>query len=339
MHNIITNVSVQMRCYQKKVFNMRVIQYLQDVAGLDVVPGKLPDDIKNGLPLYLQKNSVMEVTISGERVILDFRKSIEGSSPDQLSRQRDLLQKYYSSKVVFCFEELAAYQRNRLIQKRVSFIVPDKQMYIPSLLINLKEFGTANLVKKEKISPVSHCLLLYHIQKQSLENIPIGQIIKLIPYSAMSISRAAGELTAHGLCILEGNKTKVLRFLPDKRELWKKALPSLRSPVKKAIYLSDLPDDTISVKSNLTALDHYGNLSATGTKFIAISIAQYQEIKKRENKKQQSGELCIEVWNYDPLLFSSGEYIDVLSLYLSMMDDDDERIQIALQELLERIEW
>lgn len=319
---------------------MEVIKYIQEVTGLEVVIGNLPDDEKKGLPLYLRKTAIWEIFIEGRRVILEIKKTIEGSTPDQLAKQKEVLEQYFSATVVFCFDEIEAYQRKRLIQKKVAFIVPGKQMYIPTLFIDLKEFGTTPDVKKDKLSPVSQLLLLYHIQKRSLEDIPLGQIMKLLPYSAMSISRAADQIVKAGICKLDGSKTKVLKFLLDKRELWNTALPFLRSPVKKTINSDELlyKDDLI-IKSNETALNYYTNLISTSTDIYAISIAQYQELKRQGIKGNHGLEGYIEVWHYDPKILADGCYVDPLSLYLSFIDDEDERVQIEIQHLLEKVKW
>lgn len=54
---------------------------------------------------------------------------------------------------------------------------------------------------------------------------------------------------------------------------------------------------------------------------------------------KQFGKNMIEVWRYDPTLMSLNGYVDKLSLYLSLINDEDERVQIELEHLLETIEW
>jgi hypothetical protein len=36
---------------------------------------------------------------------------------------------------------------------------------------------------------------------------------------------------------------------------------------------------------------------------------------------------------------AKGKYVDVLSLYLSMKNENDERIQIELEQLVNKIKW
>ena len=45
------------------------------------------------------------------------------------------------------------------------------------------------------------------------------------------------------------------------------------------------------------------------------------------------------LWRYDPTLLSEEDVADRLSLYLSLKDNPDERIEGALRELMEGIRW
>ena len=47
----------------------------------------------------------------------------------------------------------------------------------------------------------------------------------------------------------------------------------------------------------------------------------------------------LEMWSYPPKQLSDGELVDRLSLYLSLKDSQDERVEAALEELLEKIAW
>jgi hypothetical protein len=52
-----------------------------------------------------------------------------------------------------------------------------------------------------------------------------------------------------------------------------------------------------------------------------------------------SDKIELQLWRYNPVLFSKENKIDKLSLYLSLKDNGDERIESALEELLEDFKW
>ncbi len=321
---------------------MKVVNYIRRTTGLNVVPGALSDEARKGLPLYLRKADHREIFIEGRRVILDIRRSFSGYTPGQIAKQKELLEKHFSAPVVFCFGEIASYQRKRLITQRIAFILPDRQMFIPSLFLDLKEFGPAPTGKKEKLGHLGQLLLLFHLQQSPVENIPLGEILKLIPVSQMSVSRGVSELVAFNLATLSGTKTKFIKFLHEKQKLWEAALPLLNSPIKKTVFIEDLPNNFEGLITGEEALEHYSNLYGSIVNRYAISSKQYQLMKKEEALPEinmYDGDFAIEIWNYPPEILTSERYIDPLSLYLIFKDDEDDRVQIALNEMIRNIKW
>ena len=47
----------------------------------------------------------------------------------------------------------------------------------------------------------------------------------------------------------------------------------------------------------------------------------------------------IEVWSYEPKILGDNEKVDTLSLYLSLRDSPDERIQQQLETLIREFPW
>jgi hypothetical protein len=47
----------------------------------------------------------------------------------------------------------------------------------------------------------------------------------------------------------------------------------------------------------------------------------------------------LEIWSYSPKLFAKKGVVDRFSLFLSMRKDNDERVQSALEKMMEQVEW
>lgn len=45
-------------------------------------------------------------------------------------------------------------------------------------------------------------------------------------------------------------------------------------------------------------------------------------------------QVCVELWKYDPQILAENESVDSLSLALSYIDDKDERVEEAVEEVL-----
>lgn len=321
---------------------VKELEFLQNTLGLEVVEGKSLLHEKGSLPLYLRQMPDKEIFIDGKRVILEFMSDLKNSTPEQLENQKKVLEQNYNAVVVFCFEILEPYERKRLIERRIAFIVTDKQVYIPSMMMNLNEFAAGQIVKRDTVSPATQFLLLYHLQVEELGGKPFGEIPDYLKhYAQMSISRAAKELESKGLCTIEGGRSKSINFELSKRELWNKALPFLSSPIKKTLYTRHLPLMDGMRQSGDKALAYYSSLNEGNTPCIAMGERSF---KQSEHLYQffptQFGCSCrFEVWKYEPALLSKNDMADPLSMYLCYKDDSDERVQIALNEVLEHVKW
>jgi len=49
--------------------------------------------------------------------------------------------------------------------------------------------------------------------------------------------------------------------------------------------------------------------------------------------------VSLEAWNYNPVQLIQADRVDPLSLYLSLQDSPEERIQQQFERLLEKVPW
>ena len=47
----------------------------------------------------------------------------------------------------------------------------------------------------------------------------------------------------------------------------------------------------------------------------------------------------LQIWGYDPKIFTDKKIVDVASLYASLKEENDERIEQALEEVLREKKW
>ena len=62
------------------------------------------------------------------------------------------------------------------------------------------------------------------------------------------------------------------------------------------------------------------------------------------NANPTEGNICLEVWKYNPGILSHTAIItelivDPLSLYLTLKNTPDERIEMALEQIIEQLKW
>ena len=70
--------------------------------------------------------------------------------------------------------------------------------------------------------------------------------------------------------------------------------------------------------------------------YASGSVSSWE--KNATGKLQNSDDQCaVELWRYNPNKLASGEIVDRLSLALALRDDEDERIEEAVEEMLDGV--
>lgn len=318
--------------------------YLEESFGI-FEPLHSAQGMAKRLPLYLRSNyDFFTSYLSGQKVLWAELKNPDQATPEQLKKQSDVLQEAAGGlPVIYVFPNLEPWQRKRLIEKKVGFAEPFRQLYVPSLFIQLRD-GHA---QEKTISPViqqlkppAQLLLLYHLQIKTLEGLLLQEIAKMLNYSAMTITRAIRELSTISLLHVEGIKEKSIFFNSRQKDLWEKALPYLASPVREIWHRDQSLSNEYTRLGGETALSHYSMLSPPNEETVVIGKDAFRLIKnqyKRLDKKY--GSYRIEVWHYDPRLLSRHGEADKLSLYLTLKNHDDERIRGALKNMIDEMVW
>jgi len=240
---------------------------------------------------------------------------------------------------------VAAYDRNRLVKHGVAFIVPGRQLFLPQLLVDLREyFPRRRQPTGDKLSYPSQTIVLYHLLKEPVEHYSLRDLARRLRYSAMTLSNVGNELTGLQLCtaVTTGRK-RMLHFEKQGRRLWKTALPYLRSPVKARRWVRGNIVGKTAMKAGITALSACTDIGEDPLPTYAVRDNQYR-------KNLEAGDLLgchgpdeaeagIELWHYSPDLLAEDGRVDPLSLYLSLRESPDERVAKALREMLEGVQW
>ena len=142
-----------------------------------------------------------------------------------------------------------------------------------------------------------------------------------------------------------GEKEKFIRFRYDKKALWEKVKNEnlFVNPVLKTVFVDEKPKGLLLLKSNASALPTYTNLNPSNQQYYAIEKDEFYALQKSNelvNANPTEGKYALEIWKYKPLNIVDGlTVVDPLSLYLSMYDINDERIAMALDQILKKYVW
>lgn len=323
-----------------------VLAYLHETLGITPEVRPWPDAAK--LPYFLQDTfDVLELQLSDREILLAIHKHPNKVSLANVRRQMDKLRHHAGLPVVYVTAALASYERKRLIEQKVPFIVPGNQLYLPELGLDLREyFRERPGAHDAPLSPATQAMLMAVLLREPgrLEWRP-ADVARDLGYSAMTLSRAVKELTAGGVAAVHTRgRTRWLEMKHSAPATWEHAKPLLRSPIKRRFWAK--PVATWSPPNvrlaGVSALARDSMIAEPEWPIYAISPALWRETKKagvQSVPEHMPGACEWELWHYDPAIVPDRDTVDPLSLTLCLQASPDERIQLALDELKGRFPW
>jgi len=332
------------------------LSYIHETLGIQPTVTPIVKDYLDRLPMYINETfKLYSINLFNTEIILAELKNEDELSIHQTEKQVQQIKSLLNLKVVVVLKNIQAYNRKRLIEKDINFIVPGKQMYMPDMLIDLRESFVHPRVKQknETLLPSAQFVLIYHIihrnQQWKLKEHPFKEIARKLGYTPMAITNAIDNLKYHNLIDVQGEKEKFMRFRYERKELWNIAMEQnlLVNPVIKTVFVDEKPKDLFLLHSNASALPEYTDLNPSRQEYFAIEKTVFYGLQKSNallNPNESEGRYALEVWKYNPLtlaekLPNDRAVVDPLSLYLSVKESRDERIQIALEQILEKFIW
>ncbi|HQP34197.1 MAG TPA: hypothetical protein PLI95_03425 [Polyangiaceae bacterium] len=325
-----------------------LVSYLEQILGALPATRDLPAGETRNVPLFLRSAyRFTEVTLLSRRVILASQREGHGTAtPGEYATHVGLLRKALGADVALALPMLPGYTRNRLIKHGVPFLVPGHQMFLPFLAVDLREREPRPPREpREILSAAAQATLLLELLHHSVQRSPLKDVATALGYTAMTMTNVANELEAAGLCeVVKQARTRQLVFAMKGRELWDRAMPRMRTPVRTRQWIR-LPSTQrrSMMAAGITALERYTAIAGDRIPTYAISQTEYR--RRLGGKKlivcedADDAEAALECWIYDPARLARGDSVDRLSLYLSLRDSHDERVQKELRAMLEATRW
>lgn len=329
----------------KAKWQQQVDHYLRNILGLEVTFAPYPG--KGRLPVVMETNyDITALEFQGRRFLGLW---VKGEIPplSTLEKHARRFEEKTQRRAIFIMDRLNAYDRKRLIQGRVPFVVPGNQLYLPDLGLDFREQLRTARRREDHLAPAAQVVVLAAMLGRMwiTDEMTGAGLAETFGYTKMTMTRALEELRHHGWVEREGERRFARnRFVLGRRELWENARPHLRSPVMKRVYARGVGVDA-RFQAGEHALAERSMLAAGGRATWAMTRAQWNRIKQDHFievvplESKQSATLEVELWRYDPGLLAEPPWVDPLSLALSLAHIQDERVQIAIEELLKGVPW
>ena len=310
------------------------MEYLNKVLGIEVVymNGKFEH-----LPNFIvTRYRLQRVSMNGQGVIFLYPKT-ELEQVEVLKKQIARIQKNENLPVVLVLNELSFRQKEYLIREKIPFIVEGRQIYLPFMALYLQERCNAEKKPREEILPSAQMLLLHFIYGGAQE-LSTSQAAKDLELTPTSISRASRQLEEMGL--LHIRKVGVQRIMQSEdspKTLFQKAGDKLLNPIKRTVYIPKELVGTELLESGYSALAEYPMLNTPNVRcYAAERISQWKDVMTNSLLNSQV-QVAVEMWRYNPRKLSMRNIVDELSLALALREDADERVEEAVEEMLNEL--
>jgi len=318
--------------------------YLKETLAISIEMKEWPD--VKALPYGIRSAyDFYEVEILGTSFLLLDIDELEDWSIARLIKYADMLTERFHKEVIYYFPTIESFQRRELIKKKLSFIVSCQQCYLPHLGIDLRERMAQMRTKKKKLSPYAQVTLIAAILKpHEIESGTATSLSDTFKTTKMTMSRAIDELEAQGALTVESiGREKHIRL--KQAHLLEEFWPLLSTPVQKKVYLGQGEGLPMGICAGLSALSRKTMLAEPKTPVVAIFKKDWRNLEENNimtfipESAREMAQLEVEVWQYDPSLLATDNTVDSLSLYLSLQDMKDQRVEGELEKIKDDLKW
>lgn len=302
---------------------------------------------ENGLPIFLRDlYRFYTCKLLEQPFLVMAARDKDEVTPVTIRKHIERVGKIWQHEVIYLHPTVSSYNRKRLIEHKISFVVPGNQMYLPLLGMDLREHIRSIRIAKKKFSPSTQAVILSILYNWKERGITPSQLAKDLNYTKMTMTRAFDEIEAADLADVSMEwRERVLRFDGDRKSLWKKAFHQLRTPTSQRVKVLGLHNNGNfpMLLAGESALARSSMLVEPQNRIYAVSAETWKAMQLHEGMIKlaihELNSIEIEIWKYPPELFASNDTVDPYSLFLSLKDIKDERVEMALEELQEKFPW
>ena len=306
-----------------------ISNYIEKIVGAEVQIEQLDKAKKQALPVLITNAyQLLQCQLLGAEVCLMVCKGAD-ATPMQLKKHCAIVERALEMHAAVVLPEVKPYNMKRLVDARVNTIVPGRQLFLPSLLMDLRVQRNPVDMQGKPMPVMAQVVVLYHLQKHSLNGMSAQPIAELMGVSYPNINRAVKWLADNRFVELSPGREKQMRFISEGKELWEQALPVLQSPIERVLRTDRMLDAYVCGDEALAELTM---LAEPQERHWAITKQEAQQLGAELHK--EFGEHVVEVWRYNPKLMGENGMVDRMSLYLSLRDTEDERVRKVVKGLV-----
>ncbi len=296
---------------------------------------------KLSLPIFMTMRDIAMVEIYGVNfAIVDVVKETE-LSVAAMKKQKAKYEEALQCPVAYKVALNSVSMRNALVKNGVSFVDLPGNVFLPFMGIVLQDVYRKQLVKADKMMPATQMVFLELLYMHDEESALKSEVANKLNLTKTSITRATAQLEEMGLIqqIKSGTEISIRRNY-SRKEYYENAKAYLINPVQKVITIMRQETAFESFEAGESALSQLSELNPPRIEECAIykgeEVIDQLEIVDARYEEQEDC-LNVQLWKYNPSYFAREGRVDPVSLACTFKGNEDERIEMCIEELLEEL--
>ncbi len=265
-------------------------------------------------------------------------------TPETVRKHFDRIRDLAQLDVVFVSSTLPGWNRRRFIEKKISFIIPGTQMYLPLLGLDLREYTRLPMLKNDAkpVSPATQEIALYVLGIREKTKWTGAELAELRGISLMTAHRAFDELESQrAFPISRNGKRRILSVPPNRREAWESLKPRLTNPVARSLVIQRDYLPNYAIPAGISALSKYSEIAEPDIPEYAVKMNDWNRLVKERDipiiPAAEQGTVRLQLWRYEPRFSPQNLTADLLSVTLSLRGTEDERVAQAIEQTLKAV--
>ena len=297
------------------------------------------------LPISFEKRfQYVQMKFHKESFLL-IKEKRRGSLDSFVTQARTMGRKA-SMDVILVFSKLSDNEKKQLLQARVPFVDFKGNLFFPPLGLALNANDDVEVFKE--LTPSEQLTWIAFLLTKGQKVVDVDLLSQITGLPNSTIYRCLRTFkTLNWL----NKPNKLYAYTASKKELFLKSESFLFNPIKKRLLLSDFDLNKIQSDSRLL---YGGTYALSYLTFLAesdenssyvISQRQFNKLSLPLSQHILEGKI-LEIWRYSPFVSEfwndfketqDRQFVDPISLYLTLKDDDDPRVEEEIEALKNNI--
>ena len=251
-----------------------------------------------------------------------------------------------SMDVILVFSKLSDNEKKQLLQARVPFVDFKGNLFFPPLGLALNANGDVEVFKE--LTPSEQLTWIAFLLTKGQKVVDVDLLSQITGLPNSTIYRCLRTFkTLNWL----NKPNKLYTYTASKKELFLKSESFLFNPIKKRLLLSDfdlkkIQSDSMLLYGGTYALSYLTFLAESDeNSSYVISQRQFNKLSLPLSQHILEGKV-LEIWRYSPFVSEfwndfketqDRQFVDPISLYLTLKDDDDPRVEEEVEAIKNNI--